>query len=111
MATRNEWGCWEDPPRDLVGTARRVRSLPVTPPDGAAMIAALYEIDPPMVGFRGCEHRYLIVTAEMDQHGERTLILGADPDGRPQTLDLPGSFDGALDHVRALRRAGYELVD
>ena len=96
-----------------MGTAYLLRVLPLDETASSLIphTASLYRVDPPLhsTPTRGYDH--VIVLAQEDQYGEQTLILGADPDARITSLgDLPGSFDGAMDHVEALRRAGYEVV-
>jgi hypothetical protein len=63
-----------------------------------------YRLDPPLQG-----HEYVCVSAVMVLDPE-TLIFPADEQGNITSfLDLDGSFKG-LDHERALRNAGYEVV-
>lgn len=56
---------------------------------------------------------YVVVSAaNVFDDGPETYIFGADKDGKILSwAELSGSFRGAFDHVRALRDAGYEIVD
>ena len=89
-----------------------VRPLPLDPTLLAIVphTASLYRMDPPMRFTWAC-YDHAIVLAQHDHIGPHTLVLGADADANILSLgDLPGSYDGGMDHVEALRRAGYEVV-
>lgn len=105
MSDRNPWGEYEDPAQDLAGTARLIDTVPLAPPPGRVALTSLYSVSPP---YR--DYAHLLVMAAADEHGEETLVFGADERGVLCSHgDLPGSFAGAMDHPRALLRAGYEL--
>lgn len=54
----------------------------------------------------------IVSAADTIDHGPETYIFAADADGRVTNWsELDGSFIGALDHVAALRRAGYEAFE
>jgi len=110
-ARKNEWGEWEHPALPLVGVAHLVANIPMPPTPGRWEVVALYRVTPPMdVGHGRFTH--LRVVGVLDQYGEQTLVLGADETGAMCSFgDIEGSFYGRIDHVRALRRAGYELQD
>lgn len=57
-------------------------------------------------------YEYVVVSAVYATWtGPETYIFGADETGKTVNWsELPGSFRGALDHERALREAGYEVV-
>jgi hypothetical protein len=96
-------------PDHATGTAHLIRTVPVEPTPGRVALMSLYAVSPPCAP-SGEAYSHLLVLAAADAHGEETLVFGADEHGVPRSLgDLPGSFRGAMDHHRALRRAGYEL--
>jgi len=78
----------------------------------------LYQVSPPMRTYYWDEEEtpdefeFVIVSAAIvPMSGPETYIFGADPDG--EIIDwgeLPGSYKGGLNHKRALRDAGYEIV-
>ena len=95
-----------------VKKAYLVRPLPLDPTLLAVVphTASLYRLDPPM-RFTWAGYDHVIVLAQDHHAGPHTLVLGADADANITSLgDLPGSYDGGMDHVDALRRAGYEVV-
>jgi len=72
----------------------------------------VYRLDPPLLlgyGRNGsAEHVWVSATTVAGQ--PETYIFACDPDG--QVLDwgeLRGSYKGGLDHVEALRLAGYRI--
>lgn len=68
-------------------------------------VKSLYELTPPLNG-----HRYVIVSGVRVMGEPETYIFPAEPDGQvTRWAELPGSFKGAIDHVEALREAGYEI--
>jgi len=57
-------------------------------------------------------HDYVIVSAIDPYHDPETYIFSARPDGTVEDWhELPGSFAGDKDTPRALRNAGYEIVE
>lgn len=88
--------------------------------DGFTGDARLYRLDPPVETERHSwtteadvkHYEYVIVSAvNVMFSGPETYIFGADSKGEIQSWsDLNGSFQGDLDHVRALKGAGYEVV-
>jgi len=70
--------------------------------------ACLYELSEPLVGYE-----YVVVSAvknrRTDIDGE-TLIFGSDETGKIKSfLELPGSYNGGMDHQKALNDAGYDI--
>ena len=70
--------------------------------------ACLYELSEPLRGYE-----YVIVSAVKsrltDIDGE-TLIFGSDETGKIKSfLELPGSYNGGMDHQKALNDAGYDI--
>jgi hypothetical protein len=55
---------------------------------------------------------YVVVSATVVMFsGPETYIFPANKDGEVLNwIDLEGSFQGALDHAKALRRAGYKIA-
>tara|TARA_R110002012_G_C11604390_1_gene607600 strand:+ start:153 stop:380 length:228 start_codon:yes stop_codon:yes gene_type:complete len=61
-------------------------------------------------------YEYVVVSAAKDgkniynkKVGE-TFIFGSDEDGKIKSfLELPGSYQGGLDHQKALNNAGYDI--
>jgi hypothetical protein len=101
----NEWGYYEPKPLPHVGTARLLGPVSVAELPGAAA-ASLYELDPPHEG-----HAFVLVVGVWSPTLVGTSIRPANADG---TLAAPGhlrgGFAGAMDHVRALEHAGYDVV-
>ena len=69
--------------------------------------ARLYQLSEPLETYE-----FVIVSATVVIYcGPETYIFGADPDGNIADWgELCGSFQGGLDHERALRNAGYEVA-
>ena len=70
--------------------------------------ACLYELSEPLRGYE-----YVVVSAVKsrltDRDGE-TLIFGSDETGKIKSfLELPGSYNGGMDHQKALNDAGYDI--
>ncbi len=70
--------------------------------------ACLYELSEPLGGYE-----YVVVSAVKsrltDMDGE-TLIFGSDETGKIKSfLELPGSYNGGMDHQKALNDAGYDI--
>lgn len=78
--------------------------------------AKWYRLSPPLVseGWEGTEtHRYVVVSAsDRPDFGIcETYIFPCDETGKiTGWLELPGSFQGGLDHEAALQGAGYVVV-
>lgn len=54
---------------------------------------------------------YVVVSAVVAYSGPETYIFAAMEDGTVTSwIDLPGSFQGGLDHEEALKGAGYQIV-
>ena len=70
--------------------------------------AEVYRLDPPHEG-----REYVMVSAvDAFGAGPETYIFPASEDGKvTDWLEMEGSFKGALDHVGALRNAGYEIEE
>lgn len=77
--------------------------------------ARLYKLSEPMAYGWGDEEaeetEYVIVSAVIAPFsGPETFIFPAREDGSAiDYLELDGSFQGALDHARALRNVGYTI--
>ena len=79
--------------------------------------ASLYQLSEPLEGYDYGEdntpaYTYVIVSAAVVAFsGPETYIFPASHDGEILNWgELPGSFQGGLDHAAALKRAGYDLV-
>lgn len=70
--------------------------------------ANLYWLDPPME-YEDKTIEYVVVSAtNVIFSGPETYIFAADSQGEVEDWeDLPGSFQGGLDHTAALADAGY----
>ena len=92
-----------------MNTAKQITTL-----DGWQGDARVYELDPPLDD--DPEHwRYVIVSAVVAIFsGPETSIFPAEKRGdmfeTVNMLELDGSFQGALDHKKALANAGYEVI-
>ena len=83
--------------------------------------ARLYRLEPPYVGqdpYSSNEGdlmqvEYVIVSAAtMPFSGPETFIFPASAEGEVQEwLEMEGSFKGGLNHRKALKNIGYEVVD
>jgi len=77
--------------------------------------ARLYKLVPPMnhVSYDNVveTHEYVAVSAvTVPWSGSETYIFAADEHGHVENyVELEGSFNGDLDHERALHGAGYEV--
>lgn len=79
--------------------------------EGFSGYASLYAVEPSLGDDEGEEYEYVVVSATISMLGPETYIFGADKDGFIQGWnELPGSFEGGLDHYQALHDAGYEYV-
>jgi len=77
--------------------------------DGFTGDASLYRLDPPLDG-----HAYVVVSATYALFGSppglQTYIFPSDADGQVTNWgELDGSYEGDLDHEKALHRAGYTV--
>ena len=73
--------------------------------------ACLYKLSEPHVGYE-----YVVVSAAKDsldaysKEVAETFIFGSDKTGEIKSfLELPGSYQGGLDHQKALNDAGYDI--
>lgn len=84
-------------------TAKLVKNL-----KGYTGKAKLYRVSPPLDG-----HRLVVVSATIAPFtGPETYIFPANKDGEVTNWgELTGSYRGGLSHEKALREAGYEVVD
>jgi hypothetical protein len=99
----------------MKNTAKFITTLPDWRGD-----ARVYELDPPLSDRQrdddpGRKWVYVVVSAVVAWcSGPETYIFPARKDGDIFTtvdmLELDGSFQGALDHERALNNAGYEVL-
>ena len=74
----------------------------------------LYRLSEPIDDGEGGTTDYVIVSAKVVDiiYRPETYIFPARADGSVINFtDLPGSFDGAVDHDRAIREAGWTLVE
>lgn len=71
-----------------------------------------YRLSEPLEDYDGNKHNDVIVSAVVALYsGPETYIFPATPDGQVVNYgELDGSFQGGLDHVRALTNAGYEVA-
>ena len=71
--------------------------------------ARLYQLDPPLDG-----NEFVVVSGidkAIDTLKPETFIFKANGKGEVlDWLELPGSFEGSVDHVKALEGAGYTIV-
>jgi hypothetical protein len=69
--------------------------------------ARIYQMDPP---YHGSE--YVAVSGtDVPFSGAETYIFKSDENGKVSEFgELPGSFRGEINHVRALKNAGYEVL-
>ena len=87
--------------------------------------ARVYKLDPPLVGWdniaeMNMEHEYVVVSAATGYPstvevaanlGHETYIFASDKDGNITSwTELEGSYEGGLDHARALAGAGYDVL-
>lgn len=78
--------------------------------------ARLYRLEPALQTEGGREARYVVVSGIDESYGElarfcETYIFEANVEGHVESFrDLPGSFQGEVNHEEALARAGYELI-
>jgi hypothetical protein len=101
----NEWGYYETKPLPRVGTARLLHPVYVAELPGAST-ASLYELDPPHEGYA-----FVVVVGVWSPTLVGTTIQPANRDGSlADAGHLRGGFAGAMDHVRALNNAGYDVV-
>lgn len=70
--------------------------------------ARIYGLNPPMDN----KWHYVLVSAvEVDFSGPETYIFPCTVSGKILSwTELRGSFQGGLDHTRALKNAGYRIV-
>jgi hypothetical protein len=74
--------------------------------------ARLYRLSAPLTDDAGNPTEYVIVSATFALYsGPETYIFPANADGKVTNWgELPGSFQGCLDHEAALGGAGYTVV-
>lgn len=79
-------------------------------------IAALYGVTPPLDGYEFVVVSSVLVECPIDERGTLTIIpetyiFGATQFGEVLDMgELTGSFRGGIDHIRALRSAGYVVI-
>lgn len=89
-----------------MNTATKIKDL-----DGFTGDAALYRLEPAL-NEDGFENHYVVVSATYGPRNEETYIFPADDEGEVTCwLPLEGSFNGGLDHKKALAGAGYTIHD
>jgi hypothetical protein len=94
-------------------TAKFIRKI-----DGWRSDARLYKLDTPVEydsrfddGTQFTDH-VIVSGVYVAMSGPETYIFPATPEGSALNMhELVGSFQGAIDHARALRQAGYTLVE
>lgn len=100
-----------------MGTAKKLKDLN----GGAGGIGAVFEVDPPMTYLELSDDygedkpkltSFVWVSAvNVPFSGPETYIFACTKEGKVlDWLELEGSFRGALDIERALRGAGYEII-
>lgn len=77
--------------------------------------AGFYELSEPIADEYGNLQKVVLVSAvpHVGSHGPaETYIFPANEnlDGPSSFLEMDGSFKGSMDHAKALRNLGYELV-
>ena len=80
-------------------------------PPGA--IQRLYRLSVPMKNYKDESFDYVMMSGVyVPCSGPETYIFGADAEGNVLHWgELDGSFRGDIDHARALRGAGYAVID
>ena len=79
-------------------------------PDFAG-VAHLYELSEPLKDYDGNQHTLVVVSASDRFTSPETYIFPGDAEGNVTSwCELDGSFQGALDHAKALGNAGYTLT-
>ena len=85
--------------------------------------ARIYEVDPPVkfdkkvekegdIVWEDAESPYIVVSAVNVLGYPETYIFSSDAEGEVLSWgELEGSFKGAKDHARALKGAGYEVIE
>lgn len=97
---------WVAPPAHVVRVAKRATKIKDLPATGRGGIQALYRMDPPHAGYE-----YVVASAASVLDTPETYLFPADADGKiTKWGELDGSSRGHLDHDRAIRDAGYEVV-
>ena len=100
-----------------MGTATFIKRLHEGDPKRSA-VQMLYRLDPPIAFTRyndDCEEEtrqaeYVVVSATHVMGTPETYIFAADESGEIQFwCELDGSYKGGMDHVAALKGAGYEV--
>lgn len=73
----------------------------------------LYRLSEPLRDGEGNPHTYVVVSAaDVMLTGPETYIFPANENGEITDFgDLPGSYRGDFDHVRALSGAGYRILE
>ena len=98
--------------QEIIGTATFIQKLPRPVP---YVDARLFRLSVPLRGYgsRATKATYVVVSASCAPGLRRpeTYIFAATRRGTIRNwLEMPGSFQGAMDHVRALNDAGYRVV-
>jgi hypothetical protein len=89
-----------------LNTAKEVKRL-----EGWSGDARVYELSSPMTWDGGATDYVIVSATVVPFSGPETYIFPADADGEVLAWgELDGSFQGGLDHERALNGAGYEVV-
>lgn len=96
---------------EIRGTATFIRQLPR---EGLPVDARLFRVDPPMTDWNETTtFEYVVVSGSRvpELRQPETYLFGADEHGKIlDWLELDGSFQGDVDHVKALNNAGYRVV-
>lgn len=101
-AATSEWDAAKDRTATYLGTMDEFRGD-----------ARLYRLSPPLLrdGKVMTTEEHVVVSAVVFADGLETYIFAADENGEiTEWGELEGSFRGDLDHVRALKKAGYRVV-
>ncbi len=93
--------------RRPLGKAHIVRTVDRQADERGGYAVTLYRLEPPT--WVWAQHvTHVLVVGTWASTGLSTTIHMATEDGRMAlTCEMPGSFQGAVDHVEALRRLGY----
>ena len=103
---------------EIVRTATLVAEREIPREGFTAALRRTYRVNPPLpytctLSDAKLTTEYLAVSAaDVTGSGPETYIFPADEDGEVlDWLELEGSYKGGLDHERALRGAGYVIVE
>lgn len=96
-----------------IATAQLMESRPTVEGESSFITdARWYRLSTPLEDYSGeFKSFYVIVSAVNLETGPETMIFPCDSHGQVVRFrEMMGSFRGGLDHEKALRNAGYEVV-